>query len=878
MERLGQRCVAGKKRRRFDREFKIEAESVALRVGSSVNGGQKLSRWLRLAALLPIAALVGGFSVHAGTIEVSVEERGAGPVPDQMIALYPVTPDIQADLLYFFNTRAVGRCTTGPTGRCQVTGLPVGVYVPFLFPIADPSLVAPIGPPMVAYGTATLSKADARARLRIELQRGVRIQFRVVSEGAAIPTRSRVELSNDGGEKAETALDARGRGQITLTSGRWVAHLAGPAGARIVMVELDGGELTTVDVPIELRAPSSDRFVTWTLSPPCRVRGRVTTDTGEPPRVAIQATLVTPGPWGRSALCRATTCAPSSMASVDLTGNYLIELPSGTWRIAPIGVSFLESDPPFGELSCGEGQEVRADFNIREKESAEKQNVLVVRVLGDDDQPMPDVPVEVWPSRGNLDVSRPIASETTGRYGGAANFSKLAAGTYLLRARSPGYRIAVVAVSGLDPEASLPRQVTIRLDRGATIDALATDEKDRPVTGVGLKVKGIVPSQASDDPATRLAESEVELSVPPSKDQTGHVLATGLVAGEYEVTPVLSRSAASTALINDVAGSGTAEKSVVLHLGEHDRKDVIIRVRPAASLAGQLVCTDGGLLPRQADTCVLGLPAGDEDDAARDGCSRPVIPSASVTLSGDRQNAFLVGPLTPGSFRLALRPRGYTNWTWVLGTPDGEQAAVVQVNGNDAVELGSIPVLCGPAVEVKPTVLSRDPLPDLTLALVSAELTRTSPEGKVERRVVTAERGRERVAIRELPEGEWTLDLSMSHPFFVPALPVRLSLPVKLDRGVQLRAGVEIVSAGGAVVIDSPAGSARVTGPDGKPRLESATDGRIAIDGVVPGSYRVELCEDASCARVLKQWDAVQVVRGKKLVLTTADEPVTPSN
>jgi len=837
-----------------------------------------MSHGLRLAALLTIAALVGALSLHAGTIEISVEERGAGPVPDQMIALYPVTSEIQADLMYFFNTRAVGHCMTGPSGRCQVTGLRVGVYVPLLFPIADPSLVAPIGPPMVAYGTATLAKPDALARLRIELQRGVRIQFRVVSEGAAMPPRSRVELSNDGGEKAATALDAGGRGQITLPSGRWVAHLAGPAGARIVKVELDGGELTTVDVPIELRAPSSDRFVTWTVSPPCRVRGRVTTNASVPPRVAIQASLVTAGSWSASALCRATACAPPSMASVDSTGNYVIELPSGTWRIAPTGESLLESDPPFSELSCGEGQEARADFNIREKESGADPNVLAVLVLGDDDQPMAEVPVEVWPSRGNLDVSRPIATETTRRYGGPANFTKLSAGSYLLRARSPGYRIAVVAVSGLDPEAPAPRHVTIRLDRGATIDALATDQKDRPVTGVGLKVKRVVPSQANDDPATRLAESDVELSVPPSKDQTGHVLATGLPAGEYEVTPVPSGAAASTALISIAAGEGAAEKSVVVRLEEHDRKDVSIRVRPAASLAGQLACTDGGLLPPQADACVLGLPSGDEDEAARDGCKHPVIPSTSVALSGDRQDAFLVGPLTPGSFRLALRPRGYTNWTWVLGTPDGAQAAVVQVNGNDAVELGTIPVLCGPAVELRPTVLSRDPLPDLTLAVVSAELTRTSPEGKVERRVVTAERGRERVAIRELPEGEWTLDLSMSHPFFVPALPVRLSLPVELERGVELRAGVEIVSVGGAVVIDAAAVVARMTGPDGVTRVEPAKDGRVAIDGVAPGRYRVELCEDASCARVRKQWDAVPVVRGKKLVLTTANEPVTSSN
>ena len=134
------------------------------------------------------------------------------------------------------------------------------------------------------------------------------------------------------------------------------------------------------------------------------------------------------------------------------------------------------------------------------------------------------------------------------------------------------------------------------------------------------------------------------------------------------------------------------------------------------------------------------------------------------------------------------------------------------------------------------------------------------------------------MVIRELFEGEWTLEVSMSHPFFLPNIPVRLSVPVKLERGVQLRAGVEIVSVGGAVVIDAPAGVAHMTGADGVTRLETAKDGRVAIDGVAPGSYRVEMCEDDACARILRRWDTVQVARGKKVLLVPADDPSTRSN
>lgn len=194
---------------------------------------------MRSAVLLAAFALVAGGRSHAATVTVSVVERGAGPVPDQAVLLYPVTPYIQLDPLYFVNTRPAGRCTTGDTGRCQIADLRVGVYVPYLLAIADPNLSAPLGPKMVAYGTVTVMKPDANAPLRIELQRGVRIQFQVVSERAAIPPRSRVELVTDSGEQATAELDTGGTAKITLGSGRFIAHLSGPPGARIVNVELD---------------------------------------------------------------------------------------------------------------------------------------------------------------------------------------------------------------------------------------------------------------------------------------------------------------------------------------------------------------------------------------------------------------------------------------------------------------------------------------------------------------------------------------------------------------------------------------------------------------------------------------------------------------
>ena len=149
-------------------------------------------------------------------------------------------------------------------------------------------------------------------------------------------------------------------------------------------------------------------------------------------------------------------------------------------------------------------------------------------------------------------------------------------------------------------------------------------------------------------------------------------------------------------------------------------------------------------------------------------------------------------------------------------------------------------------------------------------LTRKDADGKVERRVLVAEKDRDRVMLRELPEGEWTLDVTMSHPFFVPAGPIHLSVSVKLERGALVRERVEIVSVGGAVAFEASSGAARLTGRDGVARIAAAKDGTIAIDGVAPGSYAVEMCEDAACARVVRRWEGVQVARERRVVLTAA--------
>jgi hypothetical protein len=92
--------------------------------------------------------------------------------------------------------------------------------------------------------------------------------------------------------------------------------------------------------------------------------------------------------------------------------------------------------------------------------------------------------------------------------------------------------------------------------------------------------------------------------------------------------------------------------------------------------------------------------------------------------------------------------------------------------------------------------------------------------------------------------------------------------PVKLERGAIARAGLDVASIGGAVVIEPPAGAARLSATDGVSRVEETRNGKLQIEGIAPGSYRVELCEDKRCDRTVGRWDDVRVISGRTVVLT----------
>ena len=53
--------------------------------------------------------------------------------------------------------------------------------------------------------------------------------------------------------------------------------------------------------------------------------------------------------------------------------------------------------------------------------------------------------------------------------------------------------------------------------------------------------------------------------------------------------------------------------------------------------------------------------------------------------------------------------------------------------------------------------------------------------------------------------------------------------------------------------------------------IRPVADGKASFPGTVPGSYRLDLCEDRACARVLRSWERVVVIGGRTVAVGPGD-------
>jgi hypothetical protein len=118
----------------------------------------------------------------------------------------------------------------------------------------------------------------------------------------------------------------------------------------------------------------------------------------------------------------------------------------------------------------------------------------------------------------------------------------------------------------------------------------------------------------------------------------------------------------------------------------------------------------------------------------------------------------------------------------------------------------------------------------------------------------------DRLVVRDLPEGSATLRIGLRHPYFLPSPWITIPLQATLERGRTIDTRWMSAAFGGALVVVHPAAAVRVSGAKIAPRVVPLQDGRVEIPSLVPGLYRLELCSDAACKRVIETRNGLEVV------------------
>jgi hypothetical protein len=479
--------------------------------------------------------------------------------------------------------------------------------------------------------------------------------------------------------------------------------------------------------------------------------------------------------------------------------------------------------------------------------------------------------VEAWPLDPSSRDGEPLARAES-LYGGLTVLRGVGKGDYAITANHPDFVEGRVEISGFDPEDYERNDpIVVRLRRGATVHGVATDEDEARVSGARLTLTLL------DDPEARPGEPETPERAPTKQgdtDATGHAWLRGIPPGLYRLEGEMRGPDAAARAVK-FRREGRLHSSLELDLVDEAQEEVDVAVVAAGSVRGRLACTDGLAIPAAAS--VLTVTAGtdltgrDADDLARDAA----LWEGELGLIGPARDALVVGPLEGGAYHLAVRPAGHDRWTWALGTEQAVDAIAFLTVEGEETDLETIAVECGPAIRVSPVVGSRQPLPDVRgLQLdgepLSVRGTVSTVSGRVEIERVRVEARTDHLIVRDLPEGDAVLELTLTNDYFLPT--TRLTIPVDatLQRGRTLSLSPAVTAIGGIVELSATAGvAARLENPDAGERIAVVSEGRARFAGVPEGSYRLEVCEDTECGTILETIEAVKVKPAKTIEVTT---------
>jgi len=820
---------------------------MAMRIGPAAR--LAIHRGICLLACLAAATPCG-----AGSVAVIVRDTTGSPVAGERLTLHPPLEPGEMPWFQRIRERSVSG-STGRDGRALFEGLVPGQYTVSFPALSNPRLVAPEHNPYTAVPVVTVLEGEGLVALEIALETGTTVVCRMEAD-SSVPVFATVWLREIDHEfrRIERIGNVDDEDYV-LVPGRWEVILEPPPGFLLRDVEVDGRKVEGHRAMLELEPSGPTSFVTWRLAPPtAELKGSVRF-VGPRAGVEIHARLLEPGPWIEG--LRAGSEPDVAVAAVGpRTSKYSVMVQDGRWELQAVGDRIVSTTPESAVVFLAPGGVESVDFVVETEGSGSE---LVVGVLDPRGKDVAGATVEVRALNDAPPDAEPLyRTQTVGS--GTAYIPDLPAGDLVVAAGHPNYLDAEIEVRDFDPEGD-PRKVEVQLRMGATLHVTAADSDDRPVPGVRLEL-----ARADGGPQTKISDSELLATIlrkQESTDATGHAWFRGIWPGPYRLSGRLEGSGSTTGFVRILDQDRPLEE-MEIELADAEEREIRVRVLPAASFTARLHCVRGQPLPGKASIAVVPESTDLETLDAAEWMEEAALLLEDAPLSDEKRDVLAAGPLEEGAYRLAVRPSGHDRWTWALGTERASEGAILQGAPGDSADLGAVPVDCGPAIAIRLGAPGKGPVPSLSLVhprydtfSIGGVVRNDAGEHTVAHAVVDAYA--ERLVVRDLPEGAGVLQIRLRHPYFLPSPWITIPVEAMLERGRTFEVQHMLSAVGGALLVIHPAAAVRISGAAVEPRVVELLDGRVEVPSLPAGLYRVDLCSDAACKRILETRDGLEI-------------------
>lgn len=755
------------------------------------------------------------------------------------------------------------------SGTVRFDGLPLGTYTVELR-VANSGWVPLAQNPLRPPPTFTVRNPTETVQLQVEVMRGmpVRLYLDLPVNVDGFQARFRHRAT---GATVSAPLYGDGRETVRLLPrGVWEVEVLPRQGFLLTQILVDRQDWLGSVVVLDLLERDLPPDITFSFVAPVKVEGSVSAaNAPRPAGVQVQATLLEAGPWLAAAQAREARIPWQVIAGLDPNDDYELWLPTGTWRLEPVGDRIASSDPEGVERALADNDFLRADFVVEMElgDAPDDQVPLRVRVVdkvAEAERQRRTVELE-HPFRGRLRRSvgprllHPVDAVAldegeSRRWQGRSEeplivIPDLEAGTYTVVAGHEDSLEGQVTVS-YDPSETPESLPVIELEPGASVELLATNVDNKRVADAELKIERLdeLPELWLSTPAFLDSKRGRILRT----DLSGRATAAGFYGGQYRFEPRLARRGSRSSIVELRATDGGSRwaPSLEMELEESGTVEIQIRERPAAQLEATLECSDAWRLPETLSVRLL--------DGWRLDSVEPIVQDDALQLLGRRRDLLRLGPLDTGTYVVGLRPEGFDRWTWVYGasTPEDAEGITIEEGDRDTrrtLELGPLQVECGPAVDLLPRVASNrggeaPSFPELREVRMTARTVSEATEKGLKDLDLKPVDGR--IEMRGMVRGEQVLEITLEHPWFLPAPELLWEVPMELEKGMYRQLELTVDALGGALDLrDLPPTihAVRASRDGQEPIIVGTHEGRAFVPSLVPGTWSLALCNDTEC-------------------------------